>query len=180
MVLSTLAMKCLQGLELDKGSIVYCQFGSSIRMKSTNLGEYHSNSAYIIGSFFWRRSRRNTIHYILNLSPFFTALALLSFFLPPDSGERITLVISNLLAMTVFMLIVAEIMPATSEVIPLISIYFTGIMFEVRWCLVPILFYFFMPQQVNSIIQCFSSCLIFWPSFSVGRAICRSRVRFLL
>lgn len=62
----------------------------------------------------------------------FLALTLLSFFLPPDSGERITLVITNLLAMTVFMLIVAEIMPATSEVIPLISIYYTGIMFEVR------------------------------------------------
>ena len=59
------------------------------------------------------------------------ALTLLSFFLPPDSGERITLVITNLLAMTVFMLIVAEIMPATSEVVPLISIYYTGIMFEV-------------------------------------------------
>ena len=63
---------------------------------------------------------------------FCVALTLLSFFLPPDSGERITLVITNLLAMTVFMLIVAEIMPATSEVIPLISIYYTGIMFEVR------------------------------------------------
>ena len=62
---------------------------------------------------------------------FCLALTLLSFFLPPDSGERITLVITNLLAMTVFMLIVAEIMPATSEVIPLISIYYTGIMFEV-------------------------------------------------
>ena len=61
----------------------------------------------------------------------FLALTLLSFFLPPDSGERITLVITSLLAMTVFMLIVAEIMPATSEVIPLISIYYTGIMFEV-------------------------------------------------
>ncbi|KAJ7363579.1 hypothetical protein OS493_009739 [Desmophyllum pertusum] len=55
---------------------------------------------------------------------------------PPDSGERITLVITNLLAMTVFMLIVAEIMPATSEVIPLISIYYTGIMFEVALSLV--------------------------------------------
>ena len=66
-----------------------------------------------------------------NLVLLFLALTLLSFFLPPDSGERITLVITNLLAMTVFMLIVAEIMPATSEVIPLISIYYTGIMFEV-------------------------------------------------
>lgn len=72
-------------------------------------------------------------HLIFTSLPFFPilALTLLSFFLPPDSGERITLVITNLLAMTVFMLIVAEIMPATSEVVPLISIYYTGIMFEV-------------------------------------------------
>lgn len=72
-------------------------------------------------------------HLIFPSLPFFSilALTLLSFFLPPDSGERITLVITNLLAMTVFMLIVAEIMPATSEVVPLISIYYTGIMFEV-------------------------------------------------
>lgn len=74
------------------------------------------------------------MHHLIFPFPLFfriLALTLLSFFLPPDSGERITLVITNLLAMTVFMLIVAEIMPATSEVIPLISIYYTGIMFEV-------------------------------------------------
>lgn len=71
-------------------------------------------------------------NHLFNFLISFVALTLLSFFLPPDSGERITLVITNLLAMTVFMLIVAEIMPATSEVIPLISIYYTGIMFEVR------------------------------------------------
>ncbi|XP_068698598.1 neuronal acetylcholine receptor subunit alpha-7-like isoform X2 [Montipora foliosa] len=83
--------------------------------------------------------RRRTKYYYINLiipCALITSLALLSFFLPPDSGERITLVISNLLAMTVFMLIVAEIMPATSEVVPLISIYFTGIMFEVALSLV--------------------------------------------
>jgi len=83
--------------------------------------------------------RRRTKYYYVNLiipCALITSLTLLSFFLPPDSGERITLVITNLLAMTVFMLIVAEIMPATSEVIPLISIYYTGIMFEVALSLV--------------------------------------------
>ncbi|KAL9968570.1 hypothetical protein ACROYT_G020678 [Oculina patagonica] len=83
--------------------------------------------------------RRRTTYYYINLiipCALITSLTLLSFFLPPDSGERITLVITNLLAMTVFMLIVAEIMPATSEVIPLISIYYTGIMFEVALSLV--------------------------------------------
>ncbi|CAH3126205.1 unnamed protein product, partial [Porites lobata] len=83
--------------------------------------------------------RRRTMYYFMNLiipCALITSLTLLSFFLPPDSGERITLVITNLLAMTVFMLIVAEIMPATSEVVPLISIYYTGIMFEVALSLI--------------------------------------------
>lgn len=60
-----------------------------------------------------------------------TVLTVTAFYLPPDSGERITLVITNLLAMTVFMLLVADIMPSTSEVIPVISIYFSGAIFEV-------------------------------------------------
>jgi hypothetical protein len=41
------------------------------------------------------------------------------------------LVITNLLALTVFMLLVAEIMPSTSEVVPLISIYYTCTIMEV-------------------------------------------------
>ena len=60
-----------------------------------------------------------------------TALTLLSFYLPPESGERLTLVITNLLALTVFMLLVVEIIPATSETVPLISVYFYGSVFEV-------------------------------------------------
>lgn len=62
---------------------------------------------------------------------YFAVLSLLSFFLPSEAGERITLVITNMLALTVFMLIVADILPATSEVVPLISIYFTSILIEV-------------------------------------------------
>lgn len=74
--------------------------------------------------------------YFRNLSPSYmyysiTVLTVTAFYLPPDSGERITLVITNLLAMTVFMLLVADIMPSTSEVIPVISIYFSGTIFEV-------------------------------------------------
>ena len=36
-----------------------------------------------------------------------------------------------MLALTVFMLIVADILPQTSEVVPLISVYFTSILIEV-------------------------------------------------
>lgn len=46
------------------------------------------------------------------------------------SGERISLAITLLLAMTVFMLVVADIIPATSEVIPLVGIFFSSAMVE--------------------------------------------------
>ena len=46
------------------------------------------------------------------------------------TGERISLAITLLLAMTVFMLVVADIIPATSDVIPLVGIFFSASMVE--------------------------------------------------
>lgn len=45
-------------------------------------------------------------------------------------GERISLAITLLLAMTVFMLVVADIIPATSDVVPLVGIFFNAVMVE--------------------------------------------------
>jgi len=49
----------------------------------------------------------------------------LVFFLPPESGEKVSLSVTVLLAMTVYQLLIAETIPATSEVIPLIGEYYT-------------------------------------------------------
>ncbi|PNI19194.1 CHRNA7 isoform 4, partial [Pan troglodytes] len=68
--------------------------------------------------------RRRTLYYGLNLlipCVLISALALLVFLLPADSGEKISLGITVLLSLTVFMLLVAEIMPATSDSVPLID-----------------------------------------------------------
>lgn len=83
--------------------------------------------------------RRRTTYFFVNLIvPCFliTLLSLLSFFLPSEAGERITLVITTLLALTVFMLIVADILPQTSEVVPIISVYFLSILVEVGLSLI--------------------------------------------
>jgi nicotinic acetylcholine receptor len=50
-----------------------------------------------------------------------SSLTLTGFLLPPDSGEKITLGLTVLLAFSVFMLLIAENMPPTSEYIPLIG-----------------------------------------------------------
>jgi hypothetical protein len=68
--------------------------------------------------------RRKTLYYLFNIifpCLWLTILSLLGFWLPPDSGEKITLGITVLLAFSVFMLLIAESMPATSEFVPLIG-----------------------------------------------------------
>ncbi|KAK5925018.1 hypothetical protein CgunFtcFv8_017579 [Champsocephalus gunnari] len=75
--------------------------------------------------------RRRTLYYGLNLlipCVLLSGLAMLVFLLPADSGEKISLGITVLLSLTVFMLLVAEIMPATSDSVPLIAQYFASTM----------------------------------------------------
>ena len=69
--------------------------------------------------------RRRMPYYLYNVifPCIMSALTLLVFCLPPDSGENITMGITVLLAFSAFMLTVAEDLPETSEFIPLLSIY---------------------------------------------------------
>lgn len=80
------------------------------------------------------RIKRRTLFYINNLIVPCVVLALLTataFLFPPETGERISLMITILLGMTVFMIVVIEAIPSTSEVTPLISTYFSVVMIEV-------------------------------------------------
>ncbi|KAL3884940.1 hypothetical protein ACJMK2_025039 [Sinanodonta woodiana] len=75
---------------------------------------------------FYVRLRRRVKYYFMNIiipCIILSFLCLAGFLLPPESGEKITLGLSVLLTITVFMLMVADKMPQTSESIPLISIY---------------------------------------------------------
>jgi nicotinic acetylcholine receptor len=70
--------------------------------------------------------RRRTLFYIVNIilpCLWLTMLSLIVFWLPPDSGEKVTLGITVLLAFSVFMLLIAESIPATSEYVPLVGMY---------------------------------------------------------
>ncbi|KAL3078798.1 hypothetical protein niasHS_014580 [Heterodera schachtii] len=72
------------------------------------------------------RIRRKTLFYTVVLIIPTVLMAFLSmavFFLPTDSGEKMTLTISVLLSIVVFLLVVSKILPPTSSTIPLISKY---------------------------------------------------------
>eukprot|EP00794_Sanderia_malayensis_P004553 gene4553-5150_t len=74
---------------------------------------------------------RRTMFYLLNLiwpGILIALLAAATFLLPPECGERIGLGITNLLAMTVFLLMVSESIPPTSEAVPLAGQFFIVIM----------------------------------------------------
>lgn len=82
--------------------------------------------------------KRRTLFYVNNLIVPCIVLALLTataFLFPPQTGERISLMITILLGMTVFMIVVIEVIPSTSEVTPLISTYFSVVMIEISLAL---------------------------------------------
>ncbi|CAG0894523.1 unnamed protein product [Darwinula stevensoni] len=70
--------------------------------------------------------RRKTLFYTVNLiipCVGISFLSVLVFYLPSDSGEKVSLCISILLSLTVFFLLLAEIIPPTSLTVPLLGKY---------------------------------------------------------
>ena len=75
---------------------------------------------------FYIRLRRKTLFYTINLiipCISITMLTVLGFYLPSDCGEKISLCISLLLSLSLFQLLLLEIIPPTSEKVPLIGKY---------------------------------------------------------
>ncbi|XP_008546274.2 neuronal acetylcholine receptor subunit alpha-7 [Microplitis demolitor] len=72
------------------------------------------------------RLRRRPMFYVFNLilpCILINGIALLVFYVPSESGEKVTLGISALLSMTVFLMTIRETLPPTEKT-PLISLYY--------------------------------------------------------
>ena len=72
------------------------------------------------------------IYYMVLPCLFLSILSLLVFYLPPDCGEKLTLSITNLLALVVFQQLIAENMPPSSQQSPVIGEFLSfALMIEV-------------------------------------------------
>ncbi|XP_069480855.1 neuronal acetylcholine receptor subunit alpha-7 [Ambystoma mexicanum] len=141
----------IQKCKMKFGSWTYDGWSLDLKMQDADISGYIANGEWDLVGVTGLRSesfyecckepypdvtftvimRRRTLYYGLNLlipCVLISALALLVFLLPADSGEKISLGITVLLSLTVFMLLVAEIMPATSDSVPLIAQYFASTM----------------------------------------------------
>ncbi|KAM7373348.1 hypothetical protein PAMP_008207 [Pampus punctatissimus] len=141
----------IQKCELKFGSWTYDGWLLDLQMNNADISSYMPNGEWDLIGVPGTRSeafydcckepypdvtfvvtiRRRTLYYALNLlipCVLLSSMTLLIFVLPADSGEKISLGITVLLSLTVFMLLVAEIMPATSDSVPLIGQYFASIM----------------------------------------------------
>ncbi|XP_023930643.1 neuronal acetylcholine receptor subunit alpha-10 isoform X1 [Lingula anatina] len=87
--------------------------------------EVHPDLVYIL------HIQRRFFYYIFNIvipCVMLSSLTLFTFWLPAASGEKVALGLSVFVAFSMFMLRIAENVPATSHSVPLISVYLTTVM----------------------------------------------------
>ncbi|CAD6198322.1 unnamed protein product [Caenorhabditis auriculariae] len=113
--------------------------------------------------------RRRTLYYGFNLllpCMLISCLALLSFTLPADCGEKLNLGVTIFMSLCVFMIMVAEAMPQTSDALPLIQIYFSCIMFEVGASVVATVialnFHHRSPESYRPMNKYMKTVLLYW------------------
>ncbi|XP_054160125.1 acetylcholine receptor subunit alpha-like 1 isoform X1 [Oppia nitens] len=94
--------------------------------KNIKFYSYDSDPAPYLDITFNITLRRKTLFYTVNLiipCVGISCLSVLVFYLPSDSGEKVTLSISIMLSLTFFFLVLIETIPSTSLAIPLLGKY---------------------------------------------------------
>ncbi|CAH3148903.1 unnamed protein product, partial [Porites evermanni] len=85
----------------------------------------------VIVSFFIGRKPMFFVLFTLVPCMIIGMLILVSFFIPAESGERIGLCATILLAVSVYLVVITDQLPEQSDTLPLIGVYYIVIMFEI-------------------------------------------------
>lgn len=106
----------------------------SLVIKLTNYDEKKEPKRQfreVIVSFFIGRKPMFFVLFTLVPCMIIGMLILVSFFIPAESGERIGLCATILLAVSVYLLVITDQLPEQSDTLPLIGVYYIVIMFEI-------------------------------------------------
>ena len=131
------------------------------------LNPYEYGNLPYITTRFTLHIRRRTLYYFSNLilpCVLIAFMAVLGFYFPPESGEKVTLEITILMSLTFFMNVVTEMVPPSSET-PLIGTYFSCIMIMVASsvvCTILVLNYHHRLAVDNSMPQWFRTLFLQW------------------
>uniref|UniRef100_A0A0K0DZ20 Neurotransmitter-gated ion-channel ligand-binding domain-containing protein n=1 Tax=Strongyloides stercoralis TaxID=6248 RepID=A0A0K0DZ20_STRER len=89
------------------------------------------NNKKYVELYFYIHIKRKSLYYVINWiipSSIISITNVLGFTLPSECGEKITLQITNLLSVLVFLGMVSDVTPVTSETIPIIVLFFSASM----------------------------------------------------
>jgi len=117
--------------------------------------------------------KRKVLYYIFNLiipTTIIVTFIMIGFCLPPITGERVTLNITVLLTMTVFLNIASNTLPSTSDSIPLLGDYYLILMIQNCFAIlatVIVLRYYYagpvrMPERLRVIINEWIASFLFF------------------
>jgi len=152
-----------QVCELQFGSWTYSGILLDLKVGETIISKYVENGQWLLRGLngtrietmyegvadpyltihFTLRLKRRVLYYFFNLivpSCLIGFLALLGFTIPPDSGEKLTLGVTVLFSLIVFLNMIAETMPASSDHVPLLGTYFNCVMFMIASSMVSTVF----------------------------------------
>ena len=109
-----------------------------IGMNKEILRTGYDSDAYIEIAFDYAVSRKPAYSVITAIAPSLglMALTLFSYILPPNNGERIKVILTSLLAFTVFLVEMNGYLPRNSEAVPVIQMFYMTTMAECILCFI--------------------------------------------
>ena len=104
--------------------------------------------------------KRKPLYYIMLLilpCVLCTLLVLVSFEIPPENGERIGFCSTVMISISVYLLIMADLLPEKSDTLPILGIYYTITMLEIALALIATIIVLRIYHSVSEPPACFKA-----------------------